>query len=509
MQLAEIVDAWQAVRATRSRKQKVAVLSEVLRRLPPEELAAGTAMLAGEARQGRIGVGYAAIQQVEAAPATSSTLTVTEVDRALGDLQATSGPGSVTRRRQLLDDLFARATDAEQDYLRGLILANLRQGALEGIVVEAVAAATGIDADRIRRAAMLSGDLTEAAVAATTGGDQAIAAFRLRLLRPVQPMLAQSANTVADALATTGRALVDTKLDGMRIQAHRDGDDVRVFTRNLRDVTGGMPAVAAAVRALSVDRVVLDGEAMALDPDGRAVAFQESMQADAALRPWFFDVLHADGRDLLDEPLATRLEVLDELVPEALRVPRVVTDDPAVGHAWFVDAVREGFEGVVVKAMDAPYEAGRRGASWVKVKPNHTLDLVVLAVEWGSGRRQGLLSNLHLGAYDPVEGGFVMLGKTFKGLTDDLLAWQTEQLLAREVRREGHVVHVRPELVVEIAFDGVQTSRRYPGGMALRFARVKRYRLDKDPTDADTIDTVRAIHRGDVLPVTISERPPT
>jgi DNA ligase-1 len=347
---------------------------------------------------------------------------------------------------------------------------------------------------------MLSGDLTEAAVAATTGGEEAIAAFRLRLLRPVQPMLAQSAVSVAEALSATGRALVDTKLDGMRIQAHRDGDEVRVFTRNLRDVTGGMPAVVAAVRALPADRVVLDGEAMALDGSGRAVAFQESMQADAALRPWFFDVLHVDGRDLLDEPLAVRLDVLDELVPDTLRVQRVVTADPDVGHARFVDAVRDGFEGVVVKAMDAPYEAGRRGASWIKVKPNHTLDLVVLAVEWGSGRRHGLLSNLHLGAYDPDADGFVMLGKTFKGLTDELLAWQTEQLLAREVRRDGHVVHVRPELVVEIAFDGVQTSRRYAGGMALRFARVKRYRPDKDPTDADTIGTVRAIHRGELPP---------
>jgi len=500
MQLAEIVDAWQAVRATRSRKQKIALLAEVIRRLPHDELAAGTAMLAGEARQGRVGLGYAAIRQVDVAPATAPSLTVTDVDRALDDLEGCSGAGSVARRRQMLDDLFAQATAAEQDYLRGLILANLRQGALEGIVVEAVAAATGIDGERIRRAAMLSGDLTEVAVAATTGGDPAIAAFRLRLLRPVQPMLAQSAATVADALSATGPALVETKLDGMRIQAHRDGDDVRVFTRNLRDVTGGMPAVVAAVRALPADRVVLDGEAMALDRDGRAVAFQESMQTDAALRPWFFDVLHVDGRDLLDEPLAARLEVLDGLAPDALRVNRVVTGDPDVGHALFADAVRAGFEGVVVKAVDAPYESGRRGASWIKVKPNYTLDLVVLAVEWGSGRRQGMLSNLHLGAYDPDGDGFVMLGKTFKGLTDELLAWQTEQLLARQVRREDHVVHVRPELVVEIAFDGVQTSRRYPGGVALRFARVKRYRPDKDPTDADTIGTVRAIHRGDLPP---------
>ncbi len=503
MRLARIADAWAEVGATRSRRTKVAVLAAVLRDLEPDELAAGTAMLAGEPRQGRIGVGWRTVGAVEVPPADEPTLAVLDVDAAFDEIAAMAGAGSQAARRTALDALFARATAAEQGHLRGLLLGNLRQGALEGVVLAAVAEAADVDVDVVRRAAMLTGDLTVAAVTAMTAGADGLAAFRLTLFRPVQPMLAQSAPDVPAALERTGRSRVETKLDGMRIQVHRDGDRVEVWTRSLRRVTDGLPAVVAATRALDVGQVILDGEALALDGSGRPLPFQESMQSTGEhdMTPWFFDVLHVDGDDLIDEPLHVRAAALERLVPVELRVGVTTTDDPDTGTDHLRTALAAGHEGVVVKALDAPYEAGRRGASWVKVKVAHTLDLVVLAVEWGLGRRQGWLSNLHLGARDPDSGGFVMLGKTFKGMTDDLLAWQTEQLLAREVSRDGHVVHVRPELVVEIAFDGVQASRRYPGGVALRFARVKGYRDDKSADEADTIDMVRAIHRGEVTPV--------
>ena len=501
--LAEIARAWEDVGSTRSRSAKTARLAEVLGQLGTDELAAGTAMLAGEPRQGRIGVGWRTVGDLVLSPAATPSLSVTEVDEQLEQLAAVSGPGSQARRRQLLDELWARATGPEQRFLAGLLLGELRQGALEGVVMAAVAEAADVALETVRRAAMLTGDLTRAAVLAMQEGATGLDAVGLEVGRPVQPMLAQSAPDVAEALQRTGPAVVETKLDGMRIQVHRDGDTVRVVTRSLREVTADLPAVVAAARSLPVDRVILDGEALAFTPDGRPHAFQDTMQAvgEGGMQPWFFDVLHVDGRDLLDRPLHERLVVLDEVVPAAHRVDRVETEAPRVAHEHLVAALDAGHEGVVVKSRDAPYEAGRRGAAWVKVKVAHTLDLVVLAVEWGSGRRKGWLSNLHLGAFDAEHGGYVMLGKTFKGLTDELLAWQTEQLLARETHREGHVVHVRPELVVEIAFDGVQRSTRYPGGMALRFARVKRYRPDKLPEQADTIATVRAIHEGRQAPV--------
>ena len=503
MQLAAIASAWEDVGATRSRSAKTARLAEVLRSLGPDEVSAGTAMLAGEPRQGRIGVGWRTVGDLDVAAAAEPSLTVLDVDARLDEVAAESGSGSQARRREQLEDLWGRATTTEQSFLSGLLLGNLRQGALEGVVMAAVADVADVDLELVRRAAMLTGDLTRAAVLAMRDGADALAAVGLEVGRPVQPMLAQSAPDVAEAIGRSGPAVVETKLDGMRIQVHRAGDDVRVVTRSLRDVTRDLPSVVEAARRLDVERVVLDGEALAFTEDGRPLAFQDTMQTvgDGGMQPWFFDVLHVDGEDLLDRPLHERLEVLDRVVPPAHRVERVVTDEVAVAHDHLVAALAAGHEGVVVKSRDATYEAGRRGAGWIKVKVAHTLDLVVLAVEWGSGRRQGWLSNLHLGAYDPDDGGFVMLGKTFKGMTDELLAWQTEELLARETRREAHVVHVRPELVVEIAFDGVQRSTRYPGGMALRFARVKRYRPDKDATQADTIGTVREIHEGTRAPV--------
>jgi DNA ligase 1 len=496
VQLQQIAAAWQSVGGTRSRKRKVELLADVLSSLPPAELTAGTAMLAGEPRQGRVGVGWRTLQKIEVPAAERSTLTVAEVDGALERLDAVAGPGSAKERKRLLADLLGRATAIEQEYLRGLLLGELRQGALEGVVVEAVAQAAGLSADSVRRAAMLAGDLTDAAMTAMTQGQAGLDRYRLEIGRPVQPMLAQSAEDVAAALRRTGEAFIDTKFDGMRIQVHRDRDDVAVFSRSLRDITAELPAVVAAVRRLPADVLVLDGEALATDPRGRPLPFQDTMQAGAALQPHLFDLLHVDGEDVLDRPLEMRAEILDSIAA-TLVVPRIRTHDAEEGARHLRAVVDSGHEGVVVKAADAPYEAGRRGAAWVKVKMAHTLDLVVLAVEWGSGRRQGWLSNLHLGALDPETGGFVMLGKTFKGMTDDILAWQTEQLLAREVRRDGHVVYVRPDLVVEVAFDGVQRSTRYPGGVALRFARVRRYRIDKTPEQADTIQEVLAIHRGE------------
>ena len=502
MHLADIATAWERVGTTRSRSAKTSHLAEVLRVLPEDEIASGTAMLAGEPRQGRIGVGWRTLGDLEVPAADAPSLTVTEVDTAIDGIAEESGSGSQARRRERLADLFGRATATEQAFLHGLLLGELRQGALEGVVLAAVAEAAEVPLDLVRRAAMLTGDATAAAVLAMTEGRPGLQGVRLRVGRPVQPMLAQSAPDVTAALQSTGPAAVETKLDGMRVQVHRTGDEVRVVTRSLRDVTADLPTVVRAAQSLPAHHLILDGEALAFDDRGRPQAFQDTMQSvgQDAMRPWFFDVLHVDGADLLDEPLERRLDALDDLVPAALRVDRTVTDDATAAHEHLVASLRAGHEGVVIKALDSAYEAGRRGGGWVKVKVAHTLDLVVLAAEWGSGRRRGWLSNLHLGAPDPDTGELVMLGKTFKGLTDEVLAWQTEQLLERETGRDGHVVHVRPELVVEIAFDGVQRSTRYPGGMALRFARVKRYRPDKDPAQADTVATVRAIHRGEQTP---------
>ncbi len=431
-----------------------------------------------------------------------------DVDATFERMAALAGPGSAAARGAAAAELFAAATDAEQRLLRGLVTGELRQGALDALLLDAVAAAAGVPADVVRRAAMLAGasePVAEAALGAATP-EAAVAALRgfgLAVGRPVRPMLATSAPDVATAVGGFGGrpVVVDAKLDGIRIQVHRAGDEVRVFTRSLDDISGRVPEVVAVARSLPVRDAVLDGEALTLGPDGHPRPFQETASRSAtrdadvaaglALTPFFFDVLHLDGRDLLDEPLLERLATLDAVAP-GHTVERVVTDDAAVAQAAFERWVAAGQEGVVVKDAAAPYEAGRRGAAWVKVKPRHTLDLVVLAVERGSGRRRGLLSNIHLGARDPA-GGFVMLGKTFKGMTDEMLAWQTARFRELEVSDDGWTVTLRPEQVVEIAFDGLQRSTRYPGGLALRFARVIRYRDDKSAAEADTIDAVRAL----------------
>lgn len=510
MLFADLSGASQAVAGTAARTQKIALIAERLRRAEPAEVEPAVGYLSGELRQRRTGVGWATLQDLPP-PAEQPSLSVTEVDVVLGQLVALSGPGSTAARREMLNGLMARCTAAEQRMLRGLLAGELRQGAQEGVMIEAVARAAGVPVAQIRRAAMLRGSLPVVAAVALSSGGAGLSAFGLQVGRPIQPMLASTAASVPDALERLGLAAVDWKMDGVRVQIHRDGDAVAVFTRTLEEITDRLPEVVAATRALPLRRVVLDGEVLALESDGRPRRFQETASRVASRRPaggsegagrvpsplstYVFDVLHVDGQDLLDLPAADRFAAGSAVLPAELTVPRLVTADPTQAAAHYDAALRHGHEGVVVKSLTAPYEAGRRGAGWLKVKPRHTLDLVVLAVEWGSGRRRGWLSNLHLGARDPAAGGFVMLGKTFKGLTDDLLRWQTERLLTLEVSRNDWQVFVRPELVVEIAFDGVQTSTRYPGGMALRFARVLRYREDKRAADADTIETVRAIHR--------------
>ena len=497
MLLADVVAASAAVTATRSRTAKTAALAGLLAAAAPHEVAAATAFLAGVPRQGRIGAGWATLAALDVAPVAVPSLTVGEVDAALSELQAVSGAGSAARRRDALAALLGRATGDEQRFLVGLLTGELRQGALEGVMLDAVAAAAAVPSTAVRRAFMLSGRLPETAVAALSGGSDALASFRLELGRPVRPMLASPAQDLDAALADVGPASVEYKLDGARIQVHRDGSAVRVWTRTLREITNSVPELVDLVRELPCRSIVLDGETLALADDGRPRPFQETMSRFGAasarellLRPFFFDCLHLDGADLLDAPLRDRLPALEQVVAPH-RIPSV--QDRTAAPALLEAALAAGHEGVMVKSLEAPYAAGRRGKAWQKVKPVHTLDLVVFAAEWGHGRRRGWLSNLHLGARDPDGGPPVMVGKTFKGLTDELLRWQTTALQEIAVRTDRSGVHVRPELVVEIEFDGVQTSIRYPGGVALRFARVLRYRPDKDAADADTIDTVRAL----------------
>jgi DNA ligase 1 len=513
VRLEELVEVSAAVAGTRSRKRKLELLAGALDRLAPEELEAGVSYLAGEPRQPRLDLGPAAVHEVRAPAAASARLDLLDVDRALQAIaDVAPGTGSRTRRTELLRDLLAQATEDEQAWLRALVLRELRQGALEGLLVQALARVAEVDEGQVHRALMLSGDVRTTAAAALHGGAPALGSIGLTVGVPLQPMLASTSPDLETAMPAGREVLVETKIDGARLQVHRDGGTVRVFTRNLRDITARVPDVTEAALALPVARVVLDGEAVAFDDAGRPRAFQETMQrvgrdhdverarGEQALSVRFFDLLHLDGEDVLDLPLSERLDLLAGLLAEGQRPRQLRTAD--VGEATrLLDLVlAEGHEGVMVKELDAPYAAGRRGSAWRKVKPVHTLDLVVLAVEWGSGRRRGWLSNLHLGARSEDGDGFVMLGKTFKGLTDEVLAWQTEQLLARETGREGHVVHVRPELVVEIALDGVVRSPRYPGGLALRFARVRGYRPDKGPEEADGIEAVRAIHAGERTP---------
>jgi len=508
MLLDEIARTSTAVAETRSRLAKIDLLAGTFRGILPDEIPIAVAYLSGVLPQGTIGVGWASLRHLPPPATPPPTLELREVHDAFTRVAAATGSGSQAVRRREIADLFSRTTEQERPFLLGLLSGELRQGALEGIMVDAVAKAAGVPASDVRRASMLAGDLGVVAAAAVTEGTEGLAGFRLDVLRPIQPMLAQTATDLTDALGRIHPAAVEWKLDGARIQVHRLEDEVRAFTRNLADITDRVPEVVEAVRALPLEAVILDGEAIALRSDGRPHPFQVTMSRFGSrldvpelrrglpLSPIFFDVLHLDGGDLIDRPARERFAVMTARTPEALRVPRIETTDPEEAERFLDRALERGHEGVMVKALDAPYEAGRRGASWLKVKRAHTLDLVVLAVEWGHGRRQGWLSNLHLGARDPATGGFVMLGKTFKGMTDEMLAWQTERFLELETNRDAYTVYVRPELVVDIAFDGVQDSPRYPGGLALRFARVKGYRPDKRPEDADTIETVRAIHGG-------------
>ncbi|MDJ0868227.1 MAG: ATP-dependent DNA ligase [Myxococcota bacterium] len=505
MQLADLVETSQAVSATRARREKIARLADCLARVPPGEAEIAVAFLCGEPLQGRLGVGWATLRDAAAGPAEAPALSLADVDRALTRLGALRGRGSAAARGRALRELLAACTAPEADFLRRLLLGELRQGALEGIVVEAAARAAGVGAAELRRAAMLSGRLPQVAAAALVHGAAGLGAFRIELFRPVQPMLAQTAGDLDASLARLERAALEWKLDGARVQVHRLGDEVRVWSRRGNEVTARVPELVEAVGALPVESAVLDGEAIALRDDGTPHPFQvtmrrfgrrlgvEAARRELPLRVFLFDCLHLDGEDCIDLPAAERWALLDARVPEALRVPRARVESADAAHAFLDAALARGHEGVMVKALDATYEAGRRGAGWLKVKPAHGFDLVVLAAEWGSGRRRGWLSNLHLGARDPATGGFVMLGKTFKGLTDETLAWQTERLGALAVARDGPVVHVRPELVVEIACDGVQASPHYPAGLALRFARVVRYRPDKRADQADTVDAVRAL----------------
>ena len=507
MLLSDVAAASATVAATTRRTEKVAAVAAALRAADPDEVAVVVAYLSGEPRQRRTGVGWAALRDLPP-PLAEPTLGVSEVDSVLESVAALAGPGSQGQRLRVVGGLFARATSAEQRLLRGLLTGELRQGALEGVMLEAVARAAEVPAADVRRAAMLRGAIGPVAEAALSGGLSGLAGFRLQVGQPVQPMLASPGDDVAAALDRLGTAALEWKLDGVRVQVHRDGDDVAVFTRSLDDITARVPEVVEVARSLHARSFVLDGEAIALRADGRPRPFQETgrrvgstvhvvaAREAAPLSTYAFDVLHADGEDVLDLPGSERFEVLAATVPEGLRVPRVVTGDLQVASTFLDDTLARGHEGVVAKSLGAPYDAGRRGAGWLKVKPRHTLDLVVLAAEWGHGRRRGWLSNLHLGALDPASGGFVMLGKTFKGLTDVMLTWQTERLQALAVTSTDWVVEVRPELVVEVAFDGIQSSPRYPAGMALRFARVLRHRPDKRAAEADTVETVRAIHAG-------------
>ena len=526
MHFAEVVATTTEVTATRARSRKVAALAALFARLSPDELPVVVAILTGTPRQGRIGIGWRTVARIDVAPSPEPQLEILDVDATLERLDELRGSGSQAARREELQSLLGRATVAEQDLLRRLLVGELRHGALEGLVTDALAKAADVPLDAMRRAVMLAGDLAVAGGIALTEGEAGLRAIGLTLLRPIQPMLAQTATGVTEALTLATDAepplqsSVEWKLDGARIQVHRVGDEVRIFTRNLNDVTDRLPGIVELARSLPADSFVLDGEAIGVGEDELPQVFQDMMSqfgrqaggAGAGLESRFFDVLHVDGHDLIDRPLGDRLATLERLAGP-WRIPGVVTDDPGVAQRVLDEALAAGHEGVMVKAAASTYEAGRRGGAWRKVKPVHTLDLVVLAAEWGSGRRRGWLSNLHLGARDPAadpgaDEGFVMVGKTFKGLTDELLGWQTERFLELEARRTDHVVFVRPELVVEIALDGVQSSTRYAGGVALRFARVRRYRPDKSPSEADTIDAVRALLPGNGTDATPPSRTP-
>ncbi|AZM63600.1 MULTISPECIES: ATP-dependent DNA ligase [unclassified Streptomyces] len=509
MLLSRLARVSQEVAATSARSRKIALLAELFREAEPDDVPVVIPYLAGRLPQGRIGVGWKVLSR-PVPPAAEPSLTVREVDALLTTLGKVSGPGSQAERARLVGELLGAATEDEQRFLFGLLTGEVRQGALDAVAVEGLAQATGAASAEVRRAVMLAGSLQAVAKALLADGPGALERFRLTVGRPVLPMLAHSASSVAEAVGKLGACAVEEKLDGIRVQVHRDGDTVRVHTRTLDDITGRLPEVTAAARDLPGERFILDGEVISFGDDGRPRSFQETAgrvgsrvdvttaAREVPVSPVFFDALSVDGRDLLDLPLAERHAELARLVPEPMRVRRTVVSGPGdldAAERFLAETLERGHEGIVAKSLDAAYSAGRRGASWLKVKPVHTLDLVVLAAEWGHGRRTGKLSNLHLGARS-ADGGFVMLGKTFKGMTDAMLQWQTERLRELAVDESGYVVTVRPELVVEIAYDGLQRSTRYPAGVTLRFARVVRYREDKRPEEADTVEALLAAHPG-------------
>jgi DNA ligase-1 len=508
MRLAEIVSVSRAVTAASGRLEKTGQLADLLKRTPGDEIAVVVPFLSGSTRQGRIGIGGAMLSGMrDVPPAETPVLDVREVDAAFDRLAATAGAGATASQSQLLRQLFGRATREEQDFLARLLFGELRQGALEGVLTDAIARASGIAAARIRRAVMLAGDLAAVAQTALLEGDEGLSRFVLTPFQPLQPMLADSAADVDEALSLLGEAAFEYKLDGARIQLHKVHDEVKVYSRNLRDVTAAVPEVVAVARAMPARAIVLDGEVIAMRGDGCPQPFQITMRRfgrkldvdrltrELPLTPFFFDALYLDGEPLVDEPLTRRIDVLRSFVVPANVVPRLITASASAAAAFAAQALAAGHEGTMAKAVGGRYAAGRRGQTWLKVKQARTLDLVILAAEWGSGRRKGTLSNLHLGARDAERGGFVMLGKTFKGLTDEMLAWQTKKFLELEIGRDAYTVYVRPEIVAEIAFNEIQASPQYPGGLALRFARVKRYRGDKTAAEADTFATIQGIYR--------------
>jgi DNA ligase-1 len=501
--LAAVVDTSLGIAGTTKRLKKTELLAELLRRLSPDEVEIVVAWLSGAPRQGSIGVGYASIRAANAPPAQTAELQIESVDQAFTSLGQVRGAGAEQRRREFLHNLFSRATEPEQKFIVGVLGGELRQGALEGIMLEAIAKASGIDADRVRRAGMMAGSVQTIARAVLERGESGLAEFDIQLFRPIQPMLAQSAEDVTAALTELGEAALEYKFDGARVQAHKSGDEVRIFSRGMNDVAPAIPEVVEAVRSLPVKEVILDGEVLGFDESGRPLPFQVSMRRfgrktnlsekenDTVLTPFWFDLLYENGRSVIDEAQDSRFSELKRIVPPQNLVPHLKTGDPEAAKTFVDQALELGHEGVMAKQPSAAYLAGARGQSWLKVKKARTLDLVILAAEWGNGRRQGFLSNLHLGARDTEKGGFAMLGKTFKGLTDELLAWQTEQFLKIEIARDRYAVYLEPRIVAEIAFNEIQISTRYASGLALRFARVKRYRTDKTAEQADSFETVQ------------------
>jgi DNA ligase-1 len=507
MLLEQVVETSRRIAETSKRLQKIELLANLLRQLAPEEIEVVVAFLSGRTRQGKVGVGYRTVQESSGPAAGHATLSLFEVDALLTRIAGTKGAGSEGRRIEAMSEMMSRATGPEQHFLSRLLMGELRQGALEGLMADAVAKAAGLPADRVRRAAMFAGDIAVVARAVIEKGEAGLAAYGVELFRPVQPMLAQTAEDTGAALAELGEAALEFKMDGARVQAHRSGGVVRVYSRALNDVTAAVPEVVEAALAMPVKDAILDGEVISLQPDGRPQPFQvtmrrfgrklnvERMRAELPLTPFWFDVLHLDGGSLLDEPQSRRFGALVETAPAEFVIPHTVAAAPEQAEAFLLASLERGHEGIMAKSRDAGYAAGARGAGWLKVKQARTLDLVILAAEWGHGRRHGWLSNLHLGARDIEKGGFAMVGKTFKGLTDEMLAWQTQELLRMEIGRDAYTVYVEPELVAEIAFNEIQVSPRYPSGLALRFARVKRYRPDKAAVDSDTFQTLQHLHR--------------